>query len=72
MVKAQCYNVICPQCKLTWLVPVPDARLHLCLNCTYFMFDKYINEYLQSQNQHGAIYSKKHIGLLERLWAIFS
>lgn len=71
MVEATCYNVKCPQCKLTWLVPVPDARMHLCLNCTYFIFDKYIPEYLAQQDQHGSIYTKDRFSLLSRLRRLF-
>jgi len=61
MEKPQCLNVICPQCKLAWLVPNPDAKLYVCPCCTYVMFDRQVRAYATSvaNDIHKGIYLTK-------------
>lgn len=43
MTEPQGLNVICPQCRLTWLVPL-DARTYYCYACQYVVPERFLQE----------------------------
>ena len=61
MENPKCLNVMCPQCRLAWLVPSPAAKLYTCPCCTYVMFDRQVEVYAKAvaNDPHDGIYLLK-------------
>jgi hypothetical protein len=45
----ECYNLICPCCNLTWMVPVKEQRYYVCLACTFILFDRQVEEIVKQK-----------------------
>ena len=41
-------NFICPQCRLTWLVPL-NEKTYYCCACNYVAFEKQIKEWINER-----------------------
>lgn len=38
----QVENIMCPQCRLTWLNRNAEGRLYFCYCCQFILFDKQV------------------------------